>query len=148
MNPIYLLVLLLPLTLAAQDETTVSTSSTFGRYNNCTSGRGACGITIDPSNNGKHAAAIYSKTMSEQSFILTINRTALVAEDEIRIAGKRFSEIQPDEQLQFVQEETLLVSGISLQNLRLDRSANKIYPGIYPMFLSKDKVEIFFTLRN
>ena len=86
--------------------------------------------------------------MSEHSFILTISRNSLVREDEIRIAGKPFKDIRPDEQLQFLQEDILLVSKMSLQNLNLDLNTNKIYPGTYPMFLGKDKVEIIFTLRN
>lgn len=86
--------------------------------------------------------------MSEHSFILTLNRKSLQPEDEIRIAGKPFNEIAADEKLFFVQLEALVVSKLSLQHLDLDSATNKIYPGTYPMFLSKDKLEIMFTLKN
>lgn len=86
--------------------------------------------------------------MSEHSFILSLSRKSLQPEDEIRIAGKPFAEIGVDDQLQFVQHDVLLVSKLSLEHLNLDISTNKIYPGNYPMFLSKDKVEILFTLKN
>jgi len=138
---------LLPLVSVAQfTSRTASATPTFGRHTNCSAGRGACGITIEPSN-GKPANT-FSKTMSEHSFILTISRKSLLREDEIRIAGKPFNEIRDDDQLLFVQEDILLVSKLSLEHLNLDSATNKIYPGNYPMFLSKDKVEILFTLKN
>ncbi len=147
---IYLLILVASsFSVTAQtNQKKASTETTFGRYNNCSSGRGACGITINVAENGKQLPNTYSKNMSEHSFILTINRSSLAREDEIRIAGKPFKDIRPEEQLQFLQEDILLVSKLSLQNLNLEISANKIYPGSYPMFLGKDKVEIIFTLRN
>lgn len=149
MKKLYLFLAICSTTCAlSQTAKSASTETTFGRYNNCSSGRGACGITINEAESGKLSANIYSKTMSEHSFILTISRNSLVREDEIRIAGKPFKDISPDEQLKFVQEDVLLVSKLSLQNLNLDLNANKIYPGSYPMFLGKDKIEIVFTLRN
>ncbi len=141
-----LAIFLLPVLSYAQTGRTASTTTTFGRHTNCSSGRGACGITISASD--AKTATQYSKAMSEHSFILSLSRKSLQPEDEIRIAGKPFAEIKMDDQLQFVQHDILLVSKLSLEQLNLDISTNKIYPGNYPMFLSKDKVEILFTLKN
>ena len=138
--------LLVHMLSSAQALRAANSNPTFGRHG-CLSGRGLCGFTTNPPK-AKHIPATYFKNMSEHSFILTISRKSLVPEDEIRIAGKPFSQIAADEQLLFVQHETLLVSKLSLQHLDLDSNTNKIYPGNYPMFLSNDKVEILFTLRN
>lgn len=146
---VLLAVVLAPLFCVSQSiSKTADTQTTFGRYGNCTSGRGLCGITVSESTPSKPTAGNYSKIISEQSFILTLNRSNLRPEDEIRIAGKPLSQIRPDENLYFTQMDPLLVSKLSLQNLEMGVSANTIYPGNYPMFVSKDKIEILFTLRN
>lgn len=126
----------------------VNTEVTFGRYgSDCSSGRGACSFTtskVDPDINFERNA----KRISENTFVLQLNTSSLTKEEEVRIAGTVFNEVNPNEIVFFVQQSDLLLNRTTLQNLQIDPKYSQIVAGNYPMVISKEKVEITFTLKD
>ena len=76
-----------------------------------------------------------------------MSRNAITHEEEIRIAGKAFSSLIPNETIYFVQQEDLYLNPETLQNLNVDAKYTKIAAGNYPMTIGKDKVEVTFILK-
>jgi hypothetical protein len=129
------------------EKTTAPSSPSFGKFGaDCSSGRGACAFTISTPESSRPTDTKSAVKVSEKSFTMIIKRSALTSADEIKIAGKPFSQLLIDENLAFVQQETLVIDAVSLANLNLNLSYTKILPDSYPMTVTKDKVEITFTL--
>lgn len=148
----YLLLLLTSLavqSVSAQYDSRTADSSTFGRHQaNCSSGRGACSFTVLSNEIAKAADTKFATKISGATFKLTILRSVLTIADEYRIAGKLFSDIAVGEVIEFVQQDDMTLDNITLTNLSLDLTKNKLYPGNYPLSVLKDRVEIIFTLSN
>jgi hypothetical protein len=146
-NFLTLLTVMVSVLLHAQAENKTTTQTTFGRYGtNCSSGRGACSFAAakDP----QTESPVSAKKMSEQSFRLKILRNSLTQNDEIKIAGKPFAELAAKEQLVFVQQDDLLLSETTLQNLQINPKYNKIAAGNYPMAINGAIIEVVFTLKS
>ena len=141
-------ILLLPLFAAAQTENkTAPAQATFGRYgSDCSSGRGACSFTSAKSNTAKTTEFRTSKKISENTMLLEIKRVAITTDEEIKIAGKLFSQINAGEELFFLQQQALTLDIESLQNLEISTKFNTIQPGNYPLVIDKNTVKILFTL--
>ena len=122
------------------------TQASFGRNGYDCSGRGACSFTAN-----KTSGSVLDKSASkitENTIVLQINRTAISSADEVKIAGKLFSEFKINEEAFFVQQEDLLLNTTTVVNLSLDPKYVRIAAGTYPMVIGKDKVEVVFTLRT
>ena len=140
-----IMILLLPSIAVAQTENkSTPAQATFGRYgSDCSSGRGACSFTSSKTT-AKTTDFRTSKKISEHTILLEIKRTALSSDEEIKIAGKPFSQIDAGEILTFVQQQPLEIDIESLHNLAINQKFNTILPGNYPMTIDKDSVKITF----
>lgn len=141
------MIFLLPLiTIAQTQNKSSSAQATFGRYgSDCSSGRGACSFTSSKTT-AKTTDFSTSKKISEHTILLEIQRTVLSSDEEIKIAGKSFSQINPGETLAFVQQQPLEIDIESLQNLAINPKFNTILPGNYPMTIDINSVKITFIL--
>lgn len=140
--------LLLSLISHAQNQTkSAITQATFGRYgSDCSSGRGACSFTSSKTATAPIQDLRTSKKISENTFLLEIKKHTLTAEEEVKIAGKSFSQIKQNETITFVQEQKLIIDQESLQNLDIDPKFNTVNPGQYLLTVDKETVKILFTL--
>lgn len=140
--------LLLSLISHAQNQTkSAITQATFGRYgSDCSSGRGACSFTSSKAATAPIQDLRTSKKISENTFLLEIKKHTLTAEEEVKIAGKPFSQIKQNETITFVQEQKLIIDKESLQNLDIDPKFNTVNPGQYILTVDKETVKILFTL--
>lgn len=132
-------------TLQAQTTSRTATVS-FGRYGEeCTSGRGACAFNVQ--NNAANASSTKSsQKIDENSLLLKISRNVLSREDEVKIAGKRFSEFAANETPTFLQQDQLILDNTTLQNLGISTTHSTIAIGTYPMTIYNDRIEVKFTL--
>lgn len=142
-------ILLLSGTVFGQtQEKPVNADVTFGRYgSDCSSGRGACSFTAAKPNSDVILEK-NSTRVSPTSFLLQLKRSVLTKDEEVRIAGTVFNEVNSEEALFFVQETDLSLSSTTLQNLKIDTKYSLIAAGSYPMVITKDKVEITFSLKD
>lgn len=133
--------------LFSQSLKTTPSQATFGRYgSDCSSGRGACSFTSSKTATAPIQNFRTSKKISENTFLLEIKKNTLTEEEEIKIAGKPFSQIKQNETISFVQEQKLVIDKESLQNLDIDPKFNTVNPGNYPLTVDKETVKILFTL--
>jgi hypothetical protein len=150
MKKIVLRIAILSLSITSHCQNALKTVSevSFGRYGfDCSSGRGACSFNVSKENTGitygKNA-----KKVSENSFQLEIDKNSLTKQEQVRVFGMPLSEINPDETIFFVQEETLTLSIATLETLQIEARYSKIATGYYPMTITRDKVKIVFTLQE
>jgi hypothetical protein len=151
MTRIILTLLLLLLTFLAQAQTEITpveAELSIGRYSVDCSGRGTCSFTIGSSFSrlGKPAIKISAKKTSPSTFVITIPISKLSKEDELNMAGKLFSEIKTNDEIVFIQEEPLVLDDQTIRSLGIDKPYTTIAAGVYPMNITKNKVEITFTL--
>jgi hypothetical protein len=140
--------LALPILSFAQTEAKLNpVQATFGRYGaDCSSGRGACSFTV-VKNDANSISKASSRKISENMIILQISRSAITKQEEIKIAGKPFSEFAANEMPAFIQQEDLYLNPETLQSLNIDLKYTRISAGNYPMTIEKDKIEVVFMLR-
>ena len=144
-----LTVIMLSMHLSAQTlEKPALVQASFGRYgSDCSSGRGTCSFSV--SKNGlKTIPGKNTKRLSENSFLLQVDRNILTKSDEVSIAGTVFNEMNPGETVFFIQQDDIALDAITVQNLQIDEKYSKIAAGSYPMSISKNTVEIIFTLKD
>lgn len=135
------IILLFAVTTYAQSG--IATYATFGRYSDCSTGRGACSFSLSKTETG-----IYSRKTDNNTITLEISNSRLKEEEQNKIAGRLFATIKEGEKLVFVQQETITLDSTSIENLNLDRRFNRIIPGNYAMQITKDKTLIVFQLKN
>lgn len=120
--------------------------TSFGRYgSDCSSGRGACSFAVSKMEIGMVSAKT-SRKLTANTIVLEIKRSVIAVSEEIRIAGKPFADFTANEPTVFVQQEDLILSSETLKNLNIEPQYNTIKMGNYPMSITKDKVEVVFTL--
>ncbi|HLA56461.1 MAG TPA: hypothetical protein VK623_10195 [Flavobacterium sp.] len=140
----HIIALLFCLAGFAQREARTPIQATFGRYGaDCSAGRGICSFALSKSETGK-----YSMKNSENTILLSINNTALAADEQIKIAGKLFNSIKENEKPVFIQEESIRLDSISLENLNINGKFKIIPAGNYPMKITKEQIEIVLTLKT
>ena len=133
----------------AQIQNTQTTKTSFGRYgSNCSSGRGVCSFSVSNTEARQVILLRSSTKVSDNSFILEIDRKRLSIDEEISIAGKPFSKISQGEIIDFLQLDSLKVDNASILNLKLKVGYDLIIPGKYSMQISDEKVKIVFTLSS
>lgn len=121
----------------------ITTTATFGRHSDCSTGRGACSFSLS-----KFETGMYSRKTADNTVTLEIDNRTLKDEEQKKIAGKLFSEIKEGETPVFVQQESIALDSTAIENLNLNRKYNRIVAGNYPMQITKDKTEIVFQLKN
>jgi len=131
---------------SAQTTQSGTTKVTFGRYSNCTSGRGVCSFSIAKSENGI-SSTYNTRKINETTFVVQLNKAAIAIEDQIKIAGKPFHQLKENETFLFDQNEALLLDLLTLQNMEIDKKYNTIHPGSYQMIVNKESIEILFVLK-
>lgn len=144
-----LMLLLISLFTQAQTEIiSVEAELSMGRHSVDCTGRGACSFTVGSTSPrlNKSEVKVMSKKTTLSTFVVTIPISELSKEDEIKIAGKLFSDIKINDEIAFIQEESLLLDNTTLRNLGIQEVYNKIDSGTYSMKIHKESVEITFTL--
>ena len=119
---------------------------TFGRYSNCTSGRGLCSFSVSKTEN-EMLSVFKTHKISENIVVLEVRKSSITIENQIKIAGKPFSDLKENEELFFIQTENFIIDETTLLNLGIERKYNKINPGNYQMIAAKDKITITFSLK-
>lgn len=128
---------------AIWSQSLIGTHATFGRYSdNCLGGRGLCSFNVDY----EAALSKVSGKMSGDTFVLKMFRTTLSDADQIRIAGKRFKDIEVGEKIFFRQSEAFVVDPEIIQRLGMNPDRNRISAGDYPITLDAGAVSVVFKL--
>jgi len=126
--------------------TAKESTATFGRYgNDCSNGRGICAFNVQQAPVNTNTAKS-SQKISDNTFVFKISRKNLTVQDEIRIAGKAFSDILTGEKILFQQIDTISLDKNTVGNLGFPASLNKIAVGEYPIIIYSDRIEITFTV--
>jgi hypothetical protein len=119
----------------------------FGRYGDCTTGRGICGI------DSENLSLIVNKQKftligkSDTSILLTIYLKNLLPNDEVSILGKSFDKISIKDKLIFIMDNDLLLTPLQKDKLLLPKNCSKIINGNYiPMFV-EDKILINLKIK-
>lgn len=142
-----LVVMILTAPVAAQSqEKPYAVQRSFGRYgHDCSSGRGACSFAVvKPADHVISGATSYK--INATTIALQMNRAAVSKEEEISIAGKPFASLSSDETPTFIQQDALQIDLETLTRLNIDHRYNQIKAGNYPLNITKDSVEVIFTL--
>lgn len=140
-----LLLLITSILLKAQTESNpLEAGFQTGKKPDCFRGVGLCDVTVQSTSAKSNDISAYR--IATNSIVIQLPVEKLSREDELNISGKLFSEIKADEEILFIQGEPLFLTIETLRNLGLEAELNKIAPGSYPMKITREKVEITFTL--
>ena len=124
---------------------------TFGRYGDgnggCTSGRGVCSFSIVKDEENRTANAVVNK-IGNAEFSLRIPMKSISIEDQVKIAGMRFSELNLTEPLQFLQDQDLVLNTQTLTTMGIASEARVIASGKYTLEIKEDYILIFFALKS
>jgi len=132
--------------ISAHAQTAKQSTVSFGRFgNDCSSGRGVCAFNTQQTAETGTTSKSAVKT-SDKTFILRVKRSVLTLQDEVRIAGKPFSDIAESDNILFQQIDAISLDQTTTVNLGFQEHLKKIPSGSYPMSIFKDYIEIIFTL--
>lgn len=124
---------------------------TFGRYGDgnggCTSGRGVCSFSIIKNDEDRTANATVNK-IGNAEFSIRIPMKNISNEDQVKMAGMRFSELNMNEPLQFLQDQDLVLNAQTLIAMGISSEARVIASGKYTLEIKDDYIQIFFTLKS
>lgn len=120
--------------LVAQNQQYYATNITFGRYGDCSSGRGICGfgqtkiVAMENIENEKYV--IYKD--ADSSLLLRIYKSHITKTDEVQLFGKVISEFNKDEKMHFKMDADFTAS-YQIENVINTSSSNfkKIQSGLY-----------------
>ena len=124
----------------------VGVSQQFGRYGDCNSGRGVCGIGADETIEKSSSKYVLQK-YGNDSLIIKLLKGNISSEDELLIFGKKIINIMDYNKETFIIEQNLLIPenvktilaipkkviGIKLGNYRIVNELNyyKVYVKLY-----------------
>ncbi|MGX7667364.1 hypothetical protein [Flavobacterium pedocola] len=83
---------------------------------------------------------------NQNTLLLQVEPYRLTVEEQKFFFGKEYSEITPDEPLEFIQDEDFVFEENTLLYLGFDRKYPLLKKGKYPLEISKDKVTVTLTL--
>jgi len=83
---------------------------------------------------------------NEKNLIVVINRNSISPEQEIKICGKLFIELEINETPFYKSKMDMILSKIVLKELNLDINYNLIKKGNHPVIIFKDKIKIQVAL--
>lgn len=116
-------------------QTTILNKNTvgFGRYGNCTTGRGICGIDADNINSKSSVAKFSIEKENDSTVILKIFNDRISALDEVSLFGKTAGDFEKSEQMYFKMDVDLPFTTVTKTGLHLSSNYSKILNGIYPV---------------
>ena len=105
--------------------------SSFGRYGDCTTGRGICGIDADNINNKSTTAKFFVEKENDSTLILKIFNSSISLADEISLFGKACADFEKTEQIYFKMDVDLPLTTAAKTSLYLPANNLKIASGLY-----------------
>jgi len=142
MKKIIFATLLLPTLLFSQTEKI----SADLRGRDCNGGTGIC--SAGTSQKLGNALNVSLTKVSENSLLMIIENKDLSTNDQKRITGKSFNEINKSDQTYFHQENDFVLDEDLLKKLSINPSYKYIKAGKYPLVLENDKSIVVFTLNK
>lgn len=134
------------MTDAGAQVTARQSSASFGRFGaDCSSGRGVCSFNVQQVAATPASSQSAEKT-SANTFVVRIKRSEISSPDELKIAGKSFSQIGASERPTFEQSDPVTLDKATLANLGFPSTMNRIPAGNYPISIYTDHVEVTFTV--
>lgn len=108
-------------------------SGTFGRYGDCTTGRGICGIDSDNLNARSATTKFCIEKENDSTVILKIFGSRISQADEINLFGKTIAAFEKTEQIYFKMDVDLPFTNASKTSLNISNQYSKILNGLYPV---------------
>ncbi len=105
----------------------------FGRYGDCTTGRGICGIDAENLNAKSATAKFCIEKENDSTLILKIFNSRISQTDETNLFGKTTDGFGKTEQMFFKMDVDLPISSASKTILNLSNEYSKILNGMYPV---------------
>ena len=129
----YLLILTINFyTKSSTGQVTKATATgAFGRYGQCTSGRGICGIEADNLNAKSTTAEFNIEKENDSTLILKIQKTKISVADEVVLFGKHLYEFSKDEAKYFKMDIALPLAQATKLALQVANKYNNIPMGTY-----------------
>jgi hypothetical protein len=118
--------------LFAQNKMLDKSTATFGRYGDCTTGRGICGIDADNLNAKSIISKFSIEKENDSTLVLKIFNNRIVATDEVSLFGKASTDFAKSEQMNFQMDVDLPLNNYTKLSLQLDK-CSKILSGLYPV---------------
>jgi hypothetical protein len=110
----------------------------FGRYGNCSSGRGICGIDANNLDSKTNAAKFYIEKENDSVVVLKIHKQKITQADELILFGKAVTDFAKTEQVYFKMDADLPFENSAKEILGLKEQYSKILTGIYPVVKFND----------
>ncbi len=108
-------------------------TASFGRYGNCTTGRGICGIDADNLNARSATAKFCIEKENDSTVVLKIFKARISLTDEVNLFGKASANFEKSEQMYFKMDADLPFTSASKTTLHLSNKYSKILNGLYPV---------------
>jgi hypothetical protein len=115
------------------------------RGTSCGGGSGICNQDRNPPKDS--TMKMYTSTkLAFNKLSFEIDPKNLSVEDQIRFFGKEYRELNPTDEIVFIQENDFIFHLDTLIYLDLDYNYGLLKKGTYPVTVEKDKVKVTFTL--
>jgi hypothetical protein len=108
-------------------------NGSFGRYGDCTTGRGICGIDTDNLSDKSTTAKFSIEKENDSIVILKIFIKRISQFEEINILGKAAANFEKSEQMYFKMDVDLPFANTTKIILQLANNYSKIQSGLYPV---------------
>ncbi len=110
-----------------------ATAQEFGRYGDCTTGRGIC--SFSPENIGEKSVSSNPKfsliAETETTILLKIYKPNITPDEEMKLFGKAVKDFLPDEKMYFIMDADLPLDAKTISSLKLLPKFQKIPAGSY-----------------
>jgi hypothetical protein len=110
-------------------------AQTFGRYAECTTGRGICGIGIENVEEGLELNAGSSKFIvrrrTDSTLLLKLVKANITAEEELRIFGKPLAQLPKHEPIRIYIDDAVPLSSEVRSLLAIPAAYSILIPGVF-----------------
>jgi hypothetical protein len=128
-----ILFMLISIEKAISQTTKIVDSGDFGRYGDCTTGRGICGIGVDDLNTKSTTSNFLIEKKNDSVLLMKVSKMKLTAEQEIALLGKQSNEFEAKEKKFFILEEDIFLDFIVISTLKLNKACASLQKGIFPI---------------
>lgn len=115
------------------------------RGTSCGGGSGICSQDRNPPKDS--TMKMYTtKKLDFNKMSFEIDPKNLSVEDQVRLLGKEYRQLNPTDQVMFIQENDFIFDFDTMIFLDLDYKYSLLKKGAYPVEIENDKVKVTFTL--
>lgn len=118
--------------LFSQNKVAAKTTASFGRYGDCSTGRGICGIDVDNLDAKSTVSKFLIEKENDSTLVLKIFNNRIDIADELILFGKSSVEFAKVAQIFFTMDVDLPLNNNTKSSLQLGKYS-KILNGIYPV---------------